>query len=115
MTNSISEDTQIKGLEILKNGRKRFFSNHHSSELYLSDYAIQVLTCPDPSKKVSLSLEAHDFWNSKKISKFSRDNKIKIPPTPARPELPKLLPMKELPSWKQGFIISLNIFNFYYF
>jgi len=65
------------------------------------DLACEILTCSDPSQKSQLAFKMRDSWESNHKGHIQRT--LSLPPdTPGRPEVPILVPPKDVPRRRLG-------------
>ena len=80
-------------------------ANNLNSFPNLMDGALQVLGCPEPGKKVSLSRELAELWRSGSLPAGLSEHgnrQFSPPDRPARPDKPDLLLPRNMPKRKPG-------------
>jgi len=89
-----------KRVFILRNFQftRRYINNFVSTDS-LSSHGINIMLTSDPMKKVELTQKAVNIWKSNDSFPIGHEQP---PDYPARPENPKLVPPKEMPTLKKS-------------
>lgn len=77
---------------------RRGFCTHSFPSLH--SYGLRVLKTSNPAEKMRLTSEAFELWKRREISLGDAIRIDDIPLFPSRPEVPKLVDAKEVPSMK---------------
>ena len=68
----------------------------------LRQCAIAIVEEPSPCRKVEMARHAAKNWERKGMPSFRKSEPAKIPDMPGRPEMPQLLPPRDMPKRKAG-------------